>query len=109
MLPRQNRISSGSEIKDILQSKQIKANTLLLSCFAKTNNFQDFRLAIICKKRLGNAVVRNRLRRRISAACLKIMHNNAKNIDLVVIPKAFSAIYPEIEANVSGLLASIFK
>ena len=42
----------------------------------------------ICSKKIGNAVQRNKTRRRIDAAMRGIWHKIAKNIDMVLIARA---------------------
>lgn len=113
MLPRQERISGGSEIKELLHNnptivgKPIKADTPLLSCFAKVNHLPVSRLTVICKKRLGKAVRRNRLRRQISAAFLKNRHKIAQKMDIIVIPRKITAPFPVIEREFVEMLAVV--
>lgn len=49
------------------------------------NNSDTSRMAVVCSKKIGNAVVRNKTKRRVAAAMAKIWHKIAKNIDMVII------------------------
>lgn len=90
MLPKRERITAGKEIKSILGRKQLTWSSPLLSFVAEENNFLYSRLAVVCSKRLGSAVVRNRTRRLVVNAFLKIRRNYTKNADIVIVPKKVS-------------------
>ncbi|MFH1387168.1 MAG: ribonuclease P protein component [bacterium] len=87
MLPRDERIASGAQIKAIIRKKQFQFSTPLLYIVAARNNQRLSRLVVVCKKALGNAVKRNKTRRRIVSAYKDIKHNMTKNIDIVIFPK----------------------
>ncbi|OGC36773.1 ribonuclease P protein component [candidate division WOR-1 bacterium RIFOXYB2_FULL_48_7] len=87
MLPKENRICSGERIKEILSAKQLHLSTPELKIVAQKSDTPYPRLAVICSKKIGNAVTRNRWRRRVRGLWLKKTHNKAKNIDFVIIAK----------------------
>jgi ribonuclease P protein component len=89
LLPREKRIRRGAEIKQILKKKQFHFTSPLLY-FAGQNNKNEGRFLVICSKRLGGAVVRNKIRRQITAWYLKNEHKMAKNIDMIVTPRKVS-------------------
>lgn len=60
---------------------------MTLSFVAKENRNANSRVAIVTPKRLGNAIVRNRLKRLCCAAFLTISNKLSKNVDLVLFPK----------------------
>jgi ribonuclease P protein component len=62
---------------------------------------------VVCSKRLGNAVVRNRIRRVYQATIYKIKNNIAKNIDIVVIPRQTCGSSSGLERSLNDCLARL--
>jgi ribonuclease P protein component len=87
LLPKRERISGKGRIKELLTRKCYYFSSPLLKLIAEENNNMFPRWVVICSKRLGNAVARNRIRRVYQAAICKIRHNIVKNIDVVVVPR----------------------
>jgi putative membrane protein insertion efficiency factor/ribonuclease P protein component len=76
------RISRGAEIKKILRQKQFHFTSPLLY-FTGQDNKKAERILVICSKKLGSAVSRNRIRRQIVGWYIKNRHKIAKNIDMI--------------------------
>jgi ribonuclease P protein component len=91
LLPRRNRLSKEGEIKRVLKARHYEGNSPLLYLVASDNLLENSRLAVVTPKKLGNAIVRNRLRRVFAAAFSKIRHNLAKNVDFVLFPRKSAA------------------
>ncbi|MFA6431140.1 MAG: ribonuclease P protein component [Candidatus Margulisiibacteriota bacterium] len=89
MLPKDKRIVKGSRIQEILKSKQFHFASPLFYFAAVDNDVDNSRLKVICSKKTGNAVVRNRIRRKINAAVLSIWHKIGKNIDIVIVARSY--------------------
>lgn len=87
MLPKRNRIRSGKEIKGIHKTKQFHYTSPLLYIIANNSDQDGKKVAIVCRKELGNAVKRNRIKRKIKAAYLNIRHKIAENVKMVVVPR----------------------
>ena len=87
MLPKRERIGSRDRIKAIIKTKQVHINSPLLNIVADVNQGPHPRWVVICSKRLGGAVIRNRIRRVFNAAISNIRHKINKNMDYVVFPK----------------------
>ena len=87
MLPKKARLSSEREIRQTIKTKQYESRSHLLYLVAQENTLDVSRLAVVTPKKLGKAVVRNRLRRIFQAAFVKIRHKIAKNINLVIFPR----------------------
>lgn len=67
-LPRSRRITNRSDFQRIrAQGKSLQGRFLVLGYLADENLTEPFRLGLITTKRLGPAVVRNRVRRRLRA------------------------------------------
>jgi ribonuclease P protein component len=102
LLPKRNRISSETEIKRVLKTRHYQFKTPLLY-FSATEGQNNPRMLVICTKQLGNAVIRNRIRRIMSAWLLNNKHNIAKNIDMVIKPRSMSTNDRYTEQLASGL------
>jgi ribonuclease P protein component len=92
LLPKRERISSRARIKAILKTKQIHITSPLLNIVAEVNHEPFPRWVVICTKRLGGAVRRNRVRRVFLAALSKIRHKIDKKMDIIIFPKATNAV-----------------
>ncbi|MFH1684533.1 MAG: ribonuclease P protein component [Candidatus Margulisiibacteriota bacterium] len=90
MLPKSARISSEREIRKTIKNKQYESSSPLLYLVANDNSLDGSRLAVVIPKKIGKAVVRNRLRRVFQAAFSEIRHKMAKNIDIVLFPRRAS-------------------
>ena len=87
MLPKDKRIVKGSKIQEILKTKQLHFASPLFYFAAMANGIDQSRLKVICSKKAGNAVARNKIRRRICAAVCDIWHKIGKNVDIVIIAR----------------------
>ena len=109
LLPKRERITSRDRIKAILRIKQVHITTPLLNIVAEVNHGSFPRWVVICTKRVGNAVQRNRIRRLFISAIARIRHKINKNIDIIVFPKVFNRklgvdqVETALEANIVKL------
>jgi len=86
LLPKKERLFKERDIKAVIKSRQFKAGGALLNLVACENKLQLPRLAIVTPRKLGNAVKRNRVRRRLFEIFAEIKPNIARNVDMVVFP-----------------------
>lgn len=86
MLPKGDRLRKEKEIRETLKHPGRKFKTPLLYFITRPNDLNGPRLLVITKKSLGGAVKRNRIKRLVKAAYLKIRRKININIDIVVFP-----------------------
>lgn len=70
LLPRDNRLSSGDDIRDVVKNGRRISNSLLTLHFVSS---EESKFAIIVSKAIGNAVQRNLVKRRARAALKNLM------------------------------------
>jgi ribonuclease P protein component len=80
-----------------------------MTCFALPNTLGSARLGIAASRKMGNAVVRNRAKRRVRE--LFKNHKILTGIDLVVIPRRemIDASWQSIEADYRAAVQRIAK
>jgi ribonuclease P protein component len=106
VLARAFRIRKGSDFDRVREKGICWSDRLLVVC-AVRSGLEVCRFGVITSKRLGNAVTRNRVRRRIAEA-LRLQHDRvAVGWDVVVIARKLSARadYFAIEGSITDLLA----
>jgi ribonuclease P protein component len=90
LLPKKERLSRERDIKAVIKSKQFKASSPLLYIVACENDLQLPRLAIVTPRKLGNAVLRNRIRRRLFDVFSDLKPKIVKPVDLLAFPGALA-------------------
>ncbi len=86
-MKKQYRVKKSSEIEKILKEKKSFSNSYF-SVYKRNNpETSHFRYAISVGKKLGNAVLRNRLKRQIRAIVDKFNLNLNLNTDVFIIAK----------------------
>ena len=99
---KQYRVKKSNEIEDILKNKKYSGSKYF-TLYVKTNSeTSHFRYAISVGKKLGNAVVRNLIKRRIRACITNLNIDLNKNVDVLIIAKTivnkldYEAIYKDL-------------
>lgn len=82
-MKKEYRIKKSKEIEDVLKNKKFSSNPYFTIYIKENNENHHFRYAISVNKKIGKAVVRNRLKRQIRAIISQI--NITGNIDLFII------------------------
>lgn len=105
MLPRTNRLRRNAEIRHVRRKGHRRSHPLLL-LFAIENNRECSRFAISVSGRLGNAVVRNRVRRRIREAIRRRLVSVQPGWDILIVATTGSpsATFIELEEALADLL-----
>ena len=79
------RLRKNSEFASVMKGKRLSADGL--SLFYTRNETGNFRVGISVGKKLGNAVTRNRIRRRIRASIMKALGQASAGYDLVFVAR----------------------
>lgn len=86
-MQRCHRLKKGADFKRVRALKQSWAHPLLV-LYAAPNDLDVTRVGISVSKRIGNAVVRNRTKRRIREAVRPLLPNLHPGWDLVFIARS---------------------
>jgi ribonuclease P protein component len=80
-----------------------------MTCFALPNGLDSPRLGIAASRKIGNAVIRNKAKRRIRE--LFRAHKPLKQIDIVFVPRRemAGATWPDIQADYHAALRRVEK
>ncbi len=108
---KKNRLRKNMEFKKVYKSGKNYWNRNLI-LYVKKNGLEETRIGISITKKVGNAVTRNKLKRRIRELNRENLNDIKKGYDLIIIPKknAVDLSFKELESairhiyKVSGLL-----
>lgn len=96
------RLSGNIEFKKVfLEGKKIEGKNLVV--FIIENNFKFNRSGVIVKKEIGNAVVRNKIKRRAREAYRQINRKLFQGYDIIILVKKsvvgleYFELYSELE------------
>ena len=79
-----NRITSNEDFATIIHStKPFRSECFLV--YGKTNNLNYGRVGLSVSKKLGNAVIRNRIKRQVRAMCDELINYSNFTYDIVII------------------------
>jgi ribonuclease P protein component len=79
------RIRKNSEFASVMKGKRLSIDGL--SLFYSSNKTANFKVGISVGKKLGNAVTRNNIRRRIRASIMKALGQTSAGFDLVFVAR----------------------
>lgn len=103
-LPRSQRLRRCRDFQKVLQEGRYwRGNYVTLLIRRRPSG--GMRIGWSIRRSLGRAVVRNRLRRRLSEACREVMIQLEGHADLIVIPTPASvdARFPDLKADFYAL------
>lgn len=86
-MKKENRIKSDKDFKAIFNKKQSKANRQFIIYFLEKQNQQHIRVGISVSKKLGNAVVRNGIKRKIRRVFHELDGTFYPNYDIIIIAR----------------------
>lgn len=109
---RQYRLKSTADFKRVSRDGKSFAHPLIVLICAP-NNLNHPRIGIAAGRRLGNAVTRNRVKRRLRAAAGAILHELSSGWDIILIARnpILAAGFDEINVALGRLLqrAGLYK
>ena len=108
-------LSGSKEFKEVLSGKKVSSNLFTIFYKNKNNDDQDKEILLSCvaAKKLGNAVKRNRMRRRLKMATRKaiieIKNNFKKKFKYAIFakPKIYDENFQNIVNELTSKLRSI--
>ncbi|MFE5670353.1 ribonuclease P protein component [Agromyces sp. NPDC056523] len=107
MLAKANRITSADDYRFIVRRGAKVAGAHSVSYLRSREAGTDARFGFIVSKKVGSAVRRNLVRRRLKAACRELVDGGLTAVDLVVraLPSSAVADYPSLRADVATAAA----
>lgn len=103
MLAPSNRITSGDDYRSVVRrgAKIVGAQTV--SYMRTGGGTDDARFGFIVSKKVGTAVRRNLVRRRLKAACRELVVDGAQGFDLVIraLPSSADADFSSLQSDVA--------
>jgi ribonuclease P protein component len=107
VLAKANRITSADDYRVIVRRGAKVAGAHTVSYVRSRESGTDARFGFIVSKKVGTAVRRNRVRRRLKAVCHEALAGGVVGIDVVVraLPGAADASWPALRAEVLDALA----
>lgn len=107
MLSRPNRLTDGAEYKAVVRRGVRCSGPHTVTYVVASGDDRAARFGFIVSKKVGTAVVRNRLRRRLKAICASALPTVVRGADVVVrvLPGGAEASFAELDAEVKRCLA----
>jgi ribonuclease P protein component len=105
MLAREHRLRSSDEIREVVKSGKRVSNSVATIHFLRSETTQ---FAVVTSKALGNAVVRNRARRRAKAALVSFANQNLRIRAVVRLRSEAGAMnWEQISSGLTELIGRI--
>ncbi|GAA1761503.1 ribonuclease P protein component [Agromyces humatus] len=108
MLAKANRITSADDYRVIVRRGAKVAGTHTVSYLRARESGTDARFGFIVSKKVGGAVRRNLVRRRLKAACSEALCDDVAGVDIVVraLPSAAAADWAALRSEVFAAVAN---
>jgi ribonuclease P protein component len=107
LLSRPNRLTDGAEYKAVVRRGVRCSGPHTVTYVVATGEDRAARFGFIVSKKVGSAVARNTVRRRLKAICASALPTIGRGADVVVraLPGAAEASFGELDAHVTRCLA----
>jgi ribonuclease P protein component len=108
VLAKANRITSADDYRVIVRRGAKVAGAHTVSYLRSRESGTDARFGFIVSKKVGSAVRRNLVRRRLKAACRELVDDGTAGVDVVVraLPSASGADFGALRADVVSAVSS---
>jgi ribonuclease P protein component len=108
VLAKANRITSADDYRVIVRRGAKVAGAHTVSYLRSRESGTDARFGFIVSKKVGSAVRRNLVRRRLKAACRELVDDGTAGVDVVVraLPSASEADFGALRADVVSAVTS---
>jgi ribonuclease P protein component len=108
VLAKANRIVSATDYRRLVRSGRRARGALTLAYGRRSNPDSPLRVGVIVARNVGNAVVRNRVRRRIKAVGWALAQD-VQGLDVVVraLPSAAGADFAAVDTEVRRLVGTL--
>jgi ribonuclease P protein component len=101
VLAKANRIVAATDYRRLVRSGRKARGPLLLAYGSRSTEGAPLRMGVIVARSVGNAVVRNRVRRRVKAVGWQLAHDvHGLDVVLRALPSAAKADFAAIDAEV---------
>lgn len=101
-----NRVKSHEDFQKVIQNKK-KIYSKSYTVYFKDNEYGYARIGISTSKKLGNAVVRNRIRRQIRMMCINNLDFNISKDYCIIVRTSY--LQQDFETNKNELINLILK
>ncbi|WP_460801878.1 ribonuclease P protein component [Microbacterium sp. GXF6406] len=109
MLARPLRLTRGTDYRSVVRRGIRCGGARVVTSMLTTGETREPRFGFIISKQVGNAVVRNTVRRRLKAVCAEALLSVPEGTDVVIraLPASATATYGELLADVTRCLARL--
>lgn len=102
-MKKQYRVKKNKDIEQILKEKKSVSNSCFIIYSKKTDETNHFRYAISVNKKIGNAVVRNRLKRQVRVLVREFNLINGVDFFIIVRKKALELEFDKLHIEMNYL------
>lgn len=109
MLAKPNRLTRGSDYKTVVRRGSRCAGSHTVTHVLASRDHTAIRFGFIVSRQVGNAVVRNRVRRRLKAVCAAELQGVRPGTDVVIraLPSSMDADFQQLHAEVRRCLRRV--
>lgn len=99
---KRNRIKKNEEFQDVFKKGKSVANRQFVVYMLEKSNQEELRVGLSVSKKIGNAVIRNQIKRYIRQSFLELKNDLRQDLDYVIIARK-----PTSEMNFHGTKKSL--
>ena len=109
MPARRNRVTRGADYRQTVRAGRRVGGALCITHAVSRVPGDDARFGFIISKAVGNAVTRNRVRRRMKAIVERRLHSGISGVDVVfrALPASADASFADLEREITRALDRI--